>query len=154
MVGRLDDAARIGVAWRELRRGAAANAFRQRTLVADGLQLELGQVDALEILNAQGVPMTMSAFAEAMRIDRSTATRAVDRLESLGYATRATGSSDSRVKLVTITDHGRAVVQDVVDRRFAALVAVFDEFDDAELRQLADLLDRLVSSMDRPVDSV
>ena len=103
-----DDAVRrIASAWRELRRGASAARLRSSLLGPDGPQLEQGQLDALEILASEPAGWRMSEFADALRVDASTATRAVDRLERLGLAERRSGDGDRRIVLATATAAGR-----------------------------------------------
>ena len=75
-----DTARRIARAWRELRRGASAARLRSHLLGPDGPHLEQGQLDALEILASRSDGWRMSEFADALRVDASTATRAVERL--------------------------------------------------------------------------
>src|SRR5207253_1527 len=59
------DDLRIGVAWRELRRGAAMQ--RMRDLYGD--ELELGQVDALDLVVQQG-QWRMGELAEGVSVRR------------------------------------------------------------------------------------
>ena len=68
-----EDAVRIGRAWRELRRGALSAEFRDRVY---GAGLDVGQADALELLVVGG-GCRMAELAAALRVDASTATRAV-----------------------------------------------------------------------------
>ena len=142
-----DDAARIAWAWRELRRGAAAGAFRRHLLVADGHLLELSQADALEVVVAHPDGLNMTEFAEAMHIDRSTATRAIDRLERLGFAARSVGEADSRIKVIRPTERGAAAIAEIVERRITSYARLLETFDDDERAALADQLQRLVHSL-------
>ena len=80
-------AIRIGTAWKELRRGAAMVAVRDYFFAADEDSLEPGQMDTLDLL-AQQPAWRMSELAEALRVDPSTATRAVQRLVRAGLAER------------------------------------------------------------------
>ena len=73
---------RVGVAWRELRRLAAAQAIR-RQLYGFETPLDQGQGDALEYVVNQG-PCRMGDLAKFMRVDPSSVTRAVERLETAG----------------------------------------------------------------------
>jgi len=140
-------AARIGHAWRELRRGAAMSALRPLLFGDGGEALEPGQVDTLDLL-VREESWRMSALAEALRVDPSTATRAVQRLARLGLAERAGSSRDGRVVLVRASEAGRARHAAIVRHRRQLLDAVLGRFDPGERAQLADLLERMVGAID------
>jgi DNA-binding MarR family transcriptional regulator len=143
---------RIGLAWRELRRGAAMASLRDR-LFGTGLDsLEPGQYDTLEAL-VQRPAWRMSEIAEALRVDPSTATRAVQRLSRSGLADRRPSAEDGRVVMVSASHAGRRRYEAIALYRRAFMADVLSVFDDDERRQLADLLDRLVRSVDRAAAS-
>lgn len=152
-IGGLDETAlRIGLAWRELRRGASMQGF-VRFLAGDGPDaLDLGQLDALEVVVHLG-RVRMAPLAEALRVDPSTATRAVDRLVRSGLAERLADPDDARAVVVVPTEVGRSVCADASVRRREAVAAIIDSFDDREQVQLADLLERLVREVDRFVSA-
>jgi DNA-binding MarR family transcriptional regulator len=149
-------AIRIGTAWKELRRGAAMVAVRDYFYGTEEDALEPGQMDTLDLL-VQRPAWRMSELAEGLRVDPSTATRAVQRLLRGGLASRGAAADDGRVVMVSITADGRRRHAFVVHRRRAALARMLAEFDARERRQLADLLDRFVAALDHlaadlPVD--
>ena len=140
-------AARIGWSWKELRRGAAMGELRSY-LFGDGTTaLEAGQWDTLDLLVRRPV-WRMSELAEGLRVDPSTATRAVQRLLKTGLADRRSCVDDGRVVLVSATDEGRRRHQGIVGHRAAVMQAVLDAFEPDERRQLAELLERMVGSID------
>jgi DNA-binding MarR family transcriptional regulator len=143
----LELAIRIGTAWKELRRGAAMVAVRDYFYGTDEDALEPGQMDTLDLL-VQQPAWRMSELAERLRVDPSTATRAVQRLVRGGLAHRDTAADDGRVVMVSITDDGRRRHAVVVRRRRASLARMLAAFDLHERRQLADLLDRFVAALD------
>lgn len=140
-----EHARRIGRAWIELRRGAAASALRSY-LFGTEKALEQGQMDALDLLTRRERPM--KELAARLRVEPSTATRAVQRLEHDGLAERFTSPQDGRVVLVRITDEGRRRHDAVAERRSVAMMHILSEFDPQERAQLADLMDRLIASID------
>ncbi len=144
-----EHARRIGRAWIELRRGAAASALRSY-LFGTEKALEQGQMDALDLLTRRERPM--KELAARLRVEPSTATRAVQRLEHDGLAERFTSPQDGRVVLVRITDEGRRRHDAVAERRSIAMMHILSEFDPQERAQLADLMDRLIASIDDVVD--
>lgn len=135
---------RVGLAWRELRRGALSSEFRERVYA----ELDLGQADALELIVNRG-GCRMAELAAALRVEASTATRAVGRLVDAGLAMRTTTPEDARGVTVMATDEGRRVHEEVAGRRRAAIVKMVSVFDVKERAELADLLERLVDALDR-----
>jgi DNA-binding MarR family transcriptional regulator len=146
----LDDTERrIALAWRELRRGATGATVRAHLLGPDGPRLEQAQLDALEILAAAPEGWRMSEFADALRVDPSTATRAVGRLERLGLAERSGGDSDRRVVLARATRDGHTLIARVTQRRAIGMERLLERFDPEERAVFAEYLERFVASVDR-----
>jgi DNA-binding MarR family transcriptional regulator len=141
-------ARRVGTAWKELRRGAAMAAVRDYFYGADEDALEQGQMDTLDLL-VQRSGWRMSDLADALRVDPSTATRAVQRLVRAGLAERHPAAEDGRVVVVAATAAGRSRHDAVTKRRWHSLALMLSEFDPEERAQLADLLDRFVVALDR-----
>jgi DNA-binding MarR family transcriptional regulator len=144
-----EHARRIGRAWIELRRGAGASALRAY-LFGREEPLEQGQMDALDLLTRRD-DRPMKELAARLRVDPSTATRAMQRLEADGLVERYPSPEDGRVVLVRITEEGRRRHDDVAARRSIAMLEILGEFEPAERAQLADLLDRFVGSVDTVV---
>lgn len=138
---------RIALAWRAIRRGASWGLLRE-FLYGDGDDaIEQGQMDTLDLL-ATRPAWRMSELADALRVDPSTATRAVQRLEKIGLATRTPSAADGRVVEVAITDAGTARHQDVADRRTELMTFILAQYEARELPVLADMLERFVLSVD------
>ena len=142
-----DLATRIGLAWRELRRGASTASVRDYLYGQGSDALEMGQMDTLDLL-ANGEPWRMSELAEALRVEPSTATRAVQRLVNGGLAERRPNADDGRVVQVTITSAGFAAHRAVAGRRVELLGYIVTQFRRQELRDFAEMLERFVSSVD------
>lgn len=146
-----EDAARIAHAWRELRRGASMGVLRER--MQGEIGLDQGQVDFLERLVLDGASR-MSDLAEALRVDASTATRAVQRLVDRGLASRAVHERDARCVIVEATADGRALHDELMASRQEAMRQLLARFSAAERRALADGMERLVAALDEYVVSV
>lgn len=142
-----DIAYRIGLAWRELRRGAATAALRDHFFGTGPGALEAGQMDTLDVLLTRE-QWRMSELAEALRVDPSTATRAVQRLVNEGLAARSHPDGDKRVVLVQATPEGWRRHRSVARRRGTVLSRLLAAFDAEERQQLADLLGRFVDELD------
>jgi DNA-binding MarR family transcriptional regulator len=140
-------AGRIGWAWKELRRGAAMGILRDHLFGQGEDALEPGQFDTLDLLVRQEA-WRMSDLADALRVDPSTATRAVQRLLKEGLAERRSSMEDGRVVMVTASPAGRARHAAIGERRKDVLMTMVTEFDPEERAQLADLMERLVAALD------
>lgn len=140
-------AVRIGLAWIELRRGAAMSALRDLVFGSDVDALEQGQMDTLDLL-AQRPSWRMSELADALRVDPSTATRAVQRLVRAGLASRGPSDDDGRVVVVAITPSGVARHAEVAARRAKLMAFLLGRFTPDERVQLAEMLERFVAAVD------
>lgn len=142
-----DLAVRIGLAWRELRRGASTAGLRDFLYGRDEESIEQGQMDTLDIL-AQRPTWKMSELADALHVEPSTATRAVERLVKAGMAERQASVDDGRVVRVSITPAGRCMHETVVERRTQLLTFILKSYRRSELPVFADMLERMVSAVD------
>ena len=146
-----DLAVQIGRSWVQIRRGAAMGALREYLLGSGDEALEQGQMDSLDLL-ARQPSWRMSDLAEALRIDPSTATRAVQRLVISGLAVRTPNDGDGRVVMVEITDAGRWRHADVNARRGLLMTHMLGAFTPEERPVLADMLERFVAAVDEFVE--
>jgi MarR family transcriptional regulator, organic hydroperoxide resistance regulator len=73
------------------------------------------QLHALRALEP-GVELTMSALAGSLFCDASNVTGIVDRLEDRGLIERRPAAHDRRVKMLTVTDQGARLREEVVQR--------------------------------------
>lgn len=146
-----EHAIRIGQAWIEMRRGAWTQHVRD-FIFADDTGIEPGQMDALDLLSRR--ERTMKQLADRLRIDPSSATRAVQRLVAEGLAERVTAPDDGRVVIVQMTGPGRERHRQIASRRTTWMAVLLSEFDADERKQLTGLLERFVVSLDRSVDAI
>ena len=146
----LEIAGRIGRAWREIRRGSTASDARDAIFGVGGSAIEPGQMDALELLVVVE-SCRMGDLAEYLRIDPSTATRAVQRLIKDNLAERVQHPGDGRVVTIAATERGRRIHGEVNDRRRAILFAVMNDFSPEERFALADLMERFTLSIDAAI---
>jgi DNA-binding MarR family transcriptional regulator len=99
-------------------RALVAVAARSLATVADDVTLP--QYRALIELAARG-PLRLADLADALTVDRSTATRMCDRLVRKRLVTRRRGSEDRRVVRVSLTAAGLELVAEVSRRRRAEI---------------------------------
>jgi DNA-binding MarR family transcriptional regulator len=93
-------------------------------------------------------PKPMGKLAVALHCDNSNITWIVDRLEERGYVERRPDPDDRRVKLIALTDEGRAVRDQITDRISMAPEEI-KSLPVADQRALRDILRR---ALDRPLD--
>ena len=138
----------IGAHWRELRRGASMRPLLEHLFGHGPERLDLGQSDTLDVL-VQGDGWRMCELADALRVDASTATRAVARLHDEGLVVRRPSATDGRVVVVDATPAGRRRHEVVARRRREAVSTMLADFSLDDRRRLATLLGRLVDALDR-----
>jgi DNA-binding MarR family transcriptional regulator len=143
-----DAPARIGRAWRELRRGTSTAILAERLFGRSGEPdaVEPAQLDVLDLL-ASHDRRRMSDLAAALRVDPSTVTRTLQRMEAAGLARRGPAAADGRVVTVRLTDEGRRLQRAAADRRTTIVLEILDAFSGEERHQLVVLVERFVSSL-------
>ena len=146
-------AVRVGRAWRDLRRGASTSRLIDYLFGTGEDALEVGQMDTLDLLVQQPF-WRMGDLADALRVDPSTATRAVQLLERFGLASRCSNPTDKRVVMVSATDDGRARHTEAAHRRQEVITHMLGVFDRDEFEQLASYLERFVGALDEFVADV
>ena len=137
---------RMAVAWRELRRAISRPNFRLKLYGED--VMDTAQLDALDAV-ADLEACRMSELAAALRVDASTATRVVDRLVTAGLVDRTADPDDGRARKILITREGSALLERIRANARDSLPTILDGFAEAELDEFADLLERLVRSIDQ-----
>jgi DNA-binding MarR family transcriptional regulator len=141
-----DVAERVRAAWRELRRVASTPEVRA-AVYDPAAALDPGQADALDAVVTHD-PCRMSEFSVVLRVDRSSATRAIDRLEAAGLVARRVDPCDARVVVVEATPAGQALLERVRDRATAMLAEVLTTFSTEDRERLAALMERLVGGLE------
>ncbi|MEU8526131.1 MULTISPECIES: MarR family winged helix-turn-helix transcriptional regulator [Streptomyces] len=109
----------------------------------------LGEFDVLATLRRSGAPYTLSPreLAATLMITTGGMTGRLDKLEKAGLLTRSPDPNDRRALRVTLTEHGRELVDEAVGaglaQQRAALEAALTE---EEAEQLAGLLRKLLAT--------
>jgi DNA-binding MarR family transcriptional regulator len=146
-------AVRVGRAWREIRRGASMGRLIEYLFGAGDDALEIGQMDTLDLL-VQQPAWRMGDLAEALRVDPSTATRAVQRLEKFGLAERCSGVEDKRVVMVSASEFGRQRHAAAASRREELMNYIMSTFGQGELEKMASTLEQFIGAIDDFVDGL
>jgi DNA-binding MarR family transcriptional regulator len=134
-------------AFDRLRRIAFEGEHVERT-AALGVRMKLspGVIKTLMRLNkADGV--SMGEMARAFGVDPSYITALVDDLDDRGLARREPAPDDRRVKIIVLTEAGRKLA-DEIDAVLSVPPAAFKALSQRELRQLRDLLDKVLAATD------
>ncbi|MFI6518120.1 MarR family winged helix-turn-helix transcriptional regulator [Spirillospora sp. NPDC050679] len=129
---------RIQRASRRLERGLSENFARH------GLQL--WEFDILGTLRRSGPPYRLSAGAlsDSSMVTSGAITNRIDRLVAKGLVTRETDPGNRRSVVITLTESGWKVVEDVLDHHVGYEEQVLDCLNDEEQEQLAGLLRTLL----------
>jgi DNA-binding MarR family transcriptional regulator len=96
-----------------------------------------------------GGSLRVSALAEAMGLDTSTASRHVRQLEDAGYLARTGDPDDRRASRVRLTRRGRAALDQAMRARAAVLDRAIADWPDDDRATLTTLMTRLADSLDR-----
>ncbi|GAA1932603.1 MarR family winged helix-turn-helix transcriptional regulator [Streptantibioticus ferralitis] len=127
-----------------------------RYLLSDRQGMSLTTAAALNRLEQEG-PIRLTALAAAEGIAQPSMTVLVQRLEAQGLATRVGHSEDGRVRLVAITDAGRALMAErrsAQSARVADLLAALPEHDVRALgeamRTALPIVQRMVQAAPQP----
>lgn len=91
-----------------------------RSIAAVDESITIPQFRLLVVLHARG-PVKLTAIADALAVNPSTATRMVERLVTTGLVSRQPNPASRRELVVDLTDRGRSTVREVMRRRRAQL---------------------------------
>jgi DNA-binding MarR family transcriptional regulator len=112
------------------------------------LELTLTQIKLLHHLEDKPQPLTLKEVAESVLISLPAASRTVDDLVRRGFVERHEDAEDRRMKRVTPTESGRAVIRKLNAARLSGLEEFVQDMTDAERRMLAAALSTLLERSD------
>ena len=137
-------------AFERLRRVAFEGEHVER-MAALGVRMKLspGVIKTLVRLSKED-GVSMGDMARSIGCDPSYITALVDDLDERGLARRQSAPYDRRVKIVALTDEGRALAGEI-DAVLSVPPTAFAALTQSELRQLCDLLDKVLAARDREV---
>ena len=104
----------------------------------------LGESDfrVLEVLLHKG-PIPVNGIGPKVNLNPGSVSVAVDRLYKRGLVNRVEDSQDRRIRIVSLTNEGTALITPIFKRHVAAMDEVFSELNDSELETLEALLRRV-----------
>jgi DNA-binding MarR family transcriptional regulator len=112
------------------------------------LELTLTQIKLLHNLDEEGAAVSLKAAAESVHVSLPAASRTVDDLVRRGFAARDEDAEDRRMKRVSITDAGRAVIRRLNAARLTGLQQFVDDLSEPERDALAGALEQLLARPD------
>lgn len=87
--------------------------------------------------------ISLRELAENLRLDKTSVTRAVQKLESAGYVIKTQDIDDSRLFHLTITPKGLLLYQNIIEEKNRIIDKILDAFSPVEIKLLTDLIQRL-----------
>lgn len=137
----------IGQLWREIRRGAAASRLGDYIYREGPDGMDIGLIRVIEACVALG-PCRMVDLAAFMDVTPSTASRAVARLEAMGFVERGGVDGDKRAVEIVVTTAGRARHDIYARRTRFAMSRILGDYSDDELSEIADHFARLIDRIE------
>ena len=125
--------------------GAVARRLRMASMAALAqYDVTPSQVRAIRVLTAHDTGGVRSKeLAEHLRIAPRSATEVVDALEEKGLVTRSPDPGDRRATLVSLTDRGRALAEEVRRTRGVASERMLERLTQTDREDLARILRKL-----------
>ncbi|HEX4576072.1 MAG TPA: MarR family transcriptional regulator [Edaphobacter sp.] len=114
--------------------------YIEESITAQGLGISDFMV--LEVLLHKG-PMTISAIGEKVLLASASMTSAIDRLEKRELVRRRNCSSDRRIRIVELTDCGKAFIAEIFARHEKDLEAVTAGLSDEERQMMYEGLKKI-----------
>jgi DNA-binding MarR family transcriptional regulator len=141
------DASPIGLVGRLHRLADVLNVELRKVFAEAGLGD--GDFDVLVTLRRHGAPyqLTPGELCLATMVTSSAVTKRIDRLERAGLVTRTVAADDARSRVVTLTDAGFSLVNDLMDRHIANEHRLVSGLSEGDRTQLATILRRWGQSL-------
>jgi DNA-binding MarR family transcriptional regulator len=129
--------------WRAIASLVIDNRDGWKRAVVEQTGLPFSRIRVLKRLGRE--PMTVKQLAHAAAMDAPATTVTVNDLEDRGLVVRETDPTNRRCKVVSLTDGGRNLVRkiDAIDDPAPDVLVTLD---DAQLKELKAILDKLVTN--------
>ena len=110
------------------------------------------QARLLSILTEYEGGVRQKVLAEEMRINPSSTSELISKLEGEGYVARTVDPDDKRATLIALTEVGRARAYELEDEKNEKFAKVFEALTEKEKEQLLKILEKLVPTPVRPAE--
>lgn len=104
------------------------------------------QVELLEILASKGA-QKMSDLAAELGISLGAVTALADRMARAGMIERQRSTSDRRVILLVLTEHGNRILEEISETRSLVMGRYFGKLTEAEMAQMEDLCRKMLAPL-------
>jgi DNA-binding MarR family transcriptional regulator len=91
-------------------------------------------------------PIDQTTLAHSVAIDTTNMTDVLERLRKHGYVRRRTSTRDRRIRLTSLTDEGRALLDQADERAERAHARTIEDLTASEQNALMQLLDKVVAA--------
>jgi DNA-binding MarR family transcriptional regulator len=139
------DLERLERALVRLRRLWESPPMKRRLLESLGRPVELSLIRTLRAIDWAEGDSGVRQVAETLLVDSSTASRFVDQAVAAGCVKRSTSERDRRCSVLTLTEEGRALLDDVTAVRARLLAEMTEDWSGEDVATLSRLLERLSS---------
>lgn len=102
------------------------------------------QFDILQKLFFKG-EMRLTDLSEELGITKGTASGIVKRLVDYGYVRKTKSQVDKRVYNLSITDEGKEVIEEVINKRVEYIRDIFSVFDESKQKAFLEQLKQLTN---------
>ena len=126
---------------------------RALNLLLGELDLSLAQHEILVTIHRDS-GLTQRELSERLLVVKSNATALLKKLEARGLVRRKSDAEDSRVKRLSLTRKGQALVQQSFAVQCKVIKAMASVMSDAELDRMADVMDRVDDAIDSLIGSI
>ncbi|TWD83650.1 MarR family protein [Kribbella amoyensis] len=127
-----------------LRRSRSASMLLARRVHPEMDAAGYALISQIDLGTASGGPgVRASDVAQALGLDKSTVSRGLTQLETLGLIERVGDPDDGRARLLRLTETGAERFGAMRDQRRAEFREILDRWDTPDLTDLARLLSRL-----------
>ena len=104
-----------------------------------------GRERVLEVISRYEAGVRQKTLTEELRINPSSVSEMISKLENDGYVRRTIDPTDKRATLITLTELGEARNAELQDEKTASLSKAFGNLTDDEKEQLIALLEKLTA---------
>ncbi len=138
------DCTSMGVVGRIIYLGMLLRGSASAALVSHGLSYT--DLDILATLRRKGAPfrLTPTELGDAVLLTSGAVTTAVSRLVDRGFVERGRNPKDGRVKTVSLTETGRALIDRAIEDRFREADDAISGLGEREVEALESILRRLI----------
>lgn len=107
-----------------------------------GTEININEFTAMEALYVKG-PLTTQSLIDTILIPNSSMTYVLDLLNKKGYIERKNKAEDNRVKIISLTEKGTAIFEEIYKRHFQYIRTIIDVISPDEEVLLQDLLKKI-----------